>query len=378
MRKAFVTLAFIASGTGAPSSIVSQGAPTGLVVEARISEADRADLGVIGSVAFARGGELIVVAEVRPVRVRVFDRSLRPLRQLGREGDGPGEYRRPVVTTNGDSAIVYDAGLGRIHIFSTTSGALVDDWTTQVQFSVRGEYRAMVAVDDRGRIVLHVGRLTLAGGPAEGYVRFGGRGRIHDTLFLRFDKAPIVNPLEGAGIFRAGDAAGYVRARVRRFFPEPLHDMNNGYWVSWAGADPRVQRGSTSTATAETVALPLSTVSREQRAARERRIVSALTGQEISEQELRRHGRETGVFDQVPLIEGLQVDRAGRIWAWQEGRHPDSLLVTAVGATGTVAARLTIARGHWRARDFRGAELVLGGADDATGEPLLVRARLSR
>lgn len=378
MNAVFAALVLTASGTPALLQGGAQDVPPHPVIEASISDADRADLGVVGSVAFARAGQLIVVAEIRPVRVRVFDRSLRPLRQLGREGSGPGEYRRPVVTANGDSAIVYDAGLGRVHVFSATGGAVVDSWTTQVQFSARGEYRAMVAVDDNGRIILHAGRLTQSRGPAEAYVRFGGsRGRIQDTLLVTFGTAPVINPLERAAVFRAGDAGAYVRARLRQFFPEPLHDVNGGHWVSWAGTGPDVLRGRSSAATPAAVSLPVSSIGGAQRDARERRIVSALTGQDIPEQELRKHARESGVFDQVPLLEGLFVDRIGRIWAWQEGRHPDSLLVTAIEPSGALAVRLTISRGQWRARDVAGNDLVMAGADDSTGEPLLIRARLA-
>ena len=369
--KLLVALISIAIG---PLSGLAQ--ETRLVIEASLGETDRAELGVVGSVAIARGGDLIVVAEVRPIRVRVFDRSLRPLRQLGREGSGPGEYRRPVVAANGDSAIVYDAGLGRVLVFSSTKGTLVDDWTTQIQFGARSEYRAWVTVDDRGSIVLHVGRLVNGRGPAEGYVRFGEHGRVRDTLFVTFNKSPTVNPLEGAGVFRTGDAGGYARARLRQYFPEPLHDMNGAHWVSWSGAGVDVLRGTSGTSA--TVNLPIVAPGRQQRDAREHRIMSALTTQDIPEQELRRHARESGVFEQVPILDGLAVDRSGRIWTWQEGRHPDSLVVAVIDAAGALLTRLTLSRGQWRARDMLGTDVVLAGADNATGEPLLVRARLRR
>jgi hypothetical protein len=377
MIKSFAALIVVASWIPSSAHPTPQGWPSQLVVEATISEADRADLGVVGSVAFARAGQLVLVAEILPVRVRVFDRSLKPLRELGGEGSGPGEYRRPVVTANGDSAIVYDAGLGRVIVFSSSKGTLLDEWTTQVQFGARGAYRAMVAVDDRGNIVLHVGRLAHAGSPAEGYVRFGEHGRVQDTLFVAFNKAPTVNPLAGAGVFRVGDPGGYVRARLASYLPDPLHDMNGAYSVSWSGSGSDVLRGGTA-ATPVSINLTLSVPGRDQRVAHERRIISALTSRDLPEQEVRRHAREHGVFDQVPILEGLSVDRTGRIWAWQGGRHPDSLIVTAVGPGGAPAADLTISRAQWRSRDFWGADVILAGEDDSTGEPLLVRARLRR
>jgi len=63
-----------------------------------------------------RGGELLVLDRYRPRAVMALDRNTgRLLRDFGREGDGPGEFRSPVaLATDESGVIVLDGGLGRV------------------------------------------------------------------------------------------------------------------------------------------------------------------------------------------------------------------------------------------------------------------------
>lgn len=50
--------------------------------------------------------------------VRVLSSTLNPLREVGRDGEGPGEFRtRQIQILNGDSLAVYDSQLGRFTVF---------------------------------------------------------------------------------------------------------------------------------------------------------------------------------------------------------------------------------------------------------------------
>jgi hypothetical protein len=235
----------------------------------------------------------------------------------------------------------------------------------------------MVAIDARGLVVLHIGRVNRADGPAEGYVRFGQFGRLVDTILVGFNGAPVRNPLEGAAVFRAGEPGGLLRARLRQYFPEPLHDLNGAVWVSWAGAGTDIVRGSTETSGRAVTRLPFGQPDRAARDARERHIVAELTGRDIPESAVRHALREHRVLEDVPILEGLFVDRHGRTWAWRQGRHPDSLTVTVIREPAAPATQFTVSRSQWRARAVWGSELIMGGEEDSTGEPLLVRIRLA-
>lgn len=50
---------------------------------------------------------------------------------IGREGEGPGEFERPVaMAVSGDTVWVHDTGTGRLQAFAT-SGAYLDGWTVE-------------------------------------------------------------------------------------------------------------------------------------------------------------------------------------------------------------------------------------------------------
>jgi hypothetical protein len=71
----------------------------------------------------------IYVADYGQSRVTVFDRSGRFVRQLGRRGSGPGEFRHPMqlAVGYGDTLYVYDVGLRRLSKFAP-SGHFIEQY----------------------------------------------------------------------------------------------------------------------------------------------------------------------------------------------------------------------------------------------------------
>ena len=61
--------------------------------------------------------------------VTIYDWDGRYLDDIGREGDGPGEFRRPwaLGLTRAQTLLVRDRSQGRVHVFSL-DGQLLDDW----------------------------------------------------------------------------------------------------------------------------------------------------------------------------------------------------------------------------------------------------------
>jgi hypothetical protein len=66
----------------------------------------------------------IAVADAGSKEIRVFDADGRPLARFGRAGEGPGEFKDPVLSgrTPGDTLVVFDAGLRRASILTADSG----------------------------------------------------------------------------------------------------------------------------------------------------------------------------------------------------------------------------------------------------------------
>lgn len=57
--------------------------------------------------------------------IRVLSSTLSPLREVGRDGEGPGEFRtRQIQILNGDSLAVYDSQLGRVTVFEPDNFAV--------------------------------------------------------------------------------------------------------------------------------------------------------------------------------------------------------------------------------------------------------------
>lgn len=95
--------------------------------------------------AFQRLSDVAVLADRSVIvsdqagRVAQFDSTGRWIRNFGRSGSGPGEFRQPVfVEIVGDTVAVWDARLARLSLFMT-----------------HGEFLGLAPVRKRGRLPLH-------------------------------------------------------------------------------------------------------------------------------------------------------------------------------------------------------------------------------
>jgi hypothetical protein len=75
------------------------------------------------SAAYWVSGGRVVVADARQARLQLYDASGRHLRTIGREGDGPGEFRRIMtVSAWGDTLGVWDLSARRFSLLMVDSG----------------------------------------------------------------------------------------------------------------------------------------------------------------------------------------------------------------------------------------------------------------
>ena len=81
------------------------------------------------SMATDNAGNLYVF-DLQPAQIKVFDADGEFSHLIGREGEGPGEYRAGAVHVVGDTVVVHDAGNSRVVLFGT-DGAAIGEWSAQ-------------------------------------------------------------------------------------------------------------------------------------------------------------------------------------------------------------------------------------------------------
>ena len=108
----------------------------------------------LGPAGLAADDLRVYVTEPARHQVRVFSRTGTPLATWGREGTGPGEFRRPLgIAVDAARGRVYvtDAGNRRVQVF-TPAGAWVASWAPPERAMERFQVPGAIAVDPAGRV----------------------------------------------------------------------------------------------------------------------------------------------------------------------------------------------------------------------------------
>ncbi|MGD8329734.1 MAG: 6-bladed beta-propeller [Acidobacteriota bacterium] len=163
-----------------------------LVEEASIGVEAGADEYMLGEVwgVFATEHEIYVVDRQVPV-IRVYDMDGRHLRDIGREGQGPGEFTMPaLLTVDAAAGRVYaqDPRVGRFVLFTLEGGA-VDTWPARDAWCCA---YPMVPAPDGTLWARTLVRDEETGESEEGLLQFGPDGPIGEVRWPEFgDFAPI-------------------------------------------------------------------------------------------------------------------------------------------------------------------------------------------
>ncbi len=121
-----------------------------------------------------RDGRL-VVSQRNPALVRLYDAQGKFIRDIGREGEGPGEYRAPRLALYRDTIVVHDSRLGRAALIAP-DGKFVRQFVTNVHYD-----GPPISVDDRGRMQVSTSRAAGAAFQSQ-WVYFDLNGRRLDSL----------------------------------------------------------------------------------------------------------------------------------------------------------------------------------------------------
>jgi hypothetical protein len=252
------------------------------------------------------GGVLLV--DENPTEVRRFDNTGAYRGAIGRQGDGPGEYRSGWIAARGDTLLVQDPASGRAATFLLSSAASLG-----IRPTAQG-YFYPLGVDGAGRAVA---RLSLPPdsirGPVQGFLRIGFDGATLDTVML-----PEHPPGDRRWIMREGKVVRFEMAVPMQPADHHAVDPTGGFVTGWNGEYLlRSTRTGRDTLRLFSRPRPVSTVSTEEKA----RIVDGrvamakrFTGGQVPEAALRGVLVASAIPDERPAYDGISVDRAGRTW----------------------------------------------------------------
>jgi hypothetical protein len=157
--------------------------PARLVEEAVISPATAGEAGLFGQVEhMAVGNGCIYVVDSMGAVVRVFDLAGRYVRDIGRRGDGPGEFSRPraVAVNPQDGRVFVRDGRGlRINVYAP-DGSFLERWPMTSPVSTGSP----IQIRSDGLVLTPqiLGRFTAPGELQFGIVAFGPQGATGDTI----------------------------------------------------------------------------------------------------------------------------------------------------------------------------------------------------
>lgn len=297
-----------------------------LVVQRDIQppELDPAELFDPGDIAVSDDGS-ILVADQKPTVIKVFDAQGRFMRAIGREGEGPGEFRSAYIAVRGDTLVVQDARNARATTFNWRTGALLSERRTSCC------YYSTIGIDGDGRVLVR----SIMSAPdstlenTQGFVRFPLNGSDADTLFaVERQDTPESDPW----LVRDGDrmvmSVGVPMQPRLTFAVDPTR----GFLTGWSG--DYVLRASTDGR--DTIALfgrppsPSAISDAEKQSIVDARVASMQSDNfaGVSEQVLRTAFDPAAIPDTRPAYETFAVDAAGRTWVRRVADPSDSSTTT--------------------------------------------------
>ncbi len=126
-------------------------------------------------------GDTLVVADTRMRTVRLYDSGGAFVRQIGRIGDGPGEFRSPGVgLARGDTLYVFDGASPRVALF-TSDGRAIGLWRTPIRAWNAG---VVLEAAEGFWIAQMFGEPVIGETRRVGYIRYHGGAPQADTLHL--------------------------------------------------------------------------------------------------------------------------------------------------------------------------------------------------
>jgi hypothetical protein len=340
-----------------------------LVEEGRFQGRDGtpAELGEPGSIAVDDAGR-IYVSDRKPASIKVFAPDGKLVRVIGREGEGPGEFRAGFIAVRGAHLVLHDPQLARTSVWDT-SGAFLRSWHSSCC------HWTDISMDRQDRVYVPS---MVPGKPGETspgvpYVRWTVDGAAVDTLWVpgrENVKSWTVSRKQGGKVVASmSTSVPFTPGMTWALRPE------GGLVYGWTGAYSVVQSGtgrdSIRVFGREWTPDPLS----DERRRGEVEAVIKGNGGNWGEDALRAAVHLDDVPKTLPAYESLRVDESGRVWV---RRYPVAdttrtyydVFDSAGVYLGPITAPLKVGRQAWTRDGF------VTVIEDAEGRPTVVRFRL--
>ncbi|HET8701526.1 MAG TPA: 6-bladed beta-propeller [Nitrococcus sp.] len=166
-----------------------------LVEDGRITGTDRAPSMLTQPYDVAvDGAGRVYVAMGSPAAIKVYDRDGEYVRSIGRDGEGPGEFRSAMITILHDTLVVQDYQLRRLSLFDT-AGQYLTSWRSAccMRHSVRSDAAGLIYVAAMGSYNPDLSRIQYS------MIRYRLNGTVVDTL--RLPESP---PIPGVEVSSEG------------------------------------------------------------------------------------------------------------------------------------------------------------------------------
>lgn len=246
----------------------------------------------------------VFVADEKPVEVMRFDPSGRYVGSVGREGEGPGEYRSAWLTYRGDTLVVHDPSAARAGTFRISTN------TPLLQRPTTPRYFSRIGLDGAGRAVVPVMLPPdSTKPPRRGFIRFSLDGTALDTAYL-----PEHPKSDKRWLVREGKVV-----RMEMLVPLQPQDMSvadpvGGFVVGWSGEyQLRATRNGQDTTMLFSRPRPSGSVSAAEKQAIVDERINA-NKQYTPEPVLRASLLTSAIPDERPAFDQIAVDRSGRRW----------------------------------------------------------------
>ncbi len=251
----------------------------------------------------------LLVSEESDAHVKVFNAAGQYVRRIGRNGEGPGEFRVAFLAARGDTLLVQDPMTGRASTFRISDGAFLQSRPTTCC------YWSPLDVDGQARAVLPANHSpsdsTL--GPAMAYIRAAFGENSADTVFVWRRRSAT------APYWEIGDGRTMQMRMPVPYAPRNVEavDRRGGWITAWTGEYllRATSNGSDTTALFGRPYTPPRVSSADKDRLVDARIAdmtAANTG--LPEAALRAGMPASRSPDERPAFEQFRTDGAGRTW----------------------------------------------------------------
>jgi hypothetical protein len=355
-----------------PTAWTDSGGPR-MVETGRFSGEDGTaeELGQPRSLAVDEAGRIYVV-DAKPAAIKVFSPDGNLIRTLGREGEGPGEFRVGFIAVRGGYLVLQDPQVARTTVWDT-AGSFIRSWHSSCC------YWMDIQIDRQNLIYVPSMSAPKEGARPRGtaYVRWTLEGVAKDTVYVPRETE---EKYWTVSLKRGGKVVTSMSTSIP-LQPGLTHTLHpeGGLVYAWTGSYSIVRSvtGDDSVRVFERAWTPDPVTDDRRNGELETRIAGSK--ESYGEENLRTAFKLADIPSTLPAFMNLHVDGAGRVWA---RRYPvaDSSRTSfdVFDSTGAYLGPVSLGfkMSEWGMQAWTGDGLVTL-IEDADGRPTIVRFRFT-